>query len=119
MKKTIIVLLLTVFGVCFAYPKHISVKQRELAFQHGRARMPSLTRVEADYEEGSMTVNFVGYTGSVQAFISDSNGQVVGYTLASIFVNGTVNINFNANSGECYSLSIILDNATYYGQFYS
>lgn len=35
----------------------------------------------------------------------------------ALMLNGTVNINFNANSGECYSLSIILDNATYYGHF--
>lgn len=118
MRKTIIVLLLAVFGVSFAYPKHVSVKQREFAFQHGRSRMPSATRVEADYEDGCVTTTVTGYTGSVQVLISDSNGQVVGYSLASISFNGTISLNFDVNSGECYSLSIILDNATYYGQFY-
>lgn len=119
MRKTIIVLLLAVFGISFAYPKYISVKQREFAFQHRRARMPSITKVSADYERGAVTLYVTGYAGSVQIDVRDSNGNIVGTTMTYVSGKGTITLDINAFQGELYYLNIALGNTTYVGQFYA
>lgn len=94
----------------------INVK-REATTSKGGMRMPSITRVSADYEIGLITVDVKGYTGGVQVFVSDSQGYVVGYTISSVANNGIVTLNLGALSEGGYTLNIVLDNATYYGQF--
>lgn len=117
MKKTIILILLSVFGMSFAYPRHISFKQREYAFQHRRARVPSFTRVSADYEDGKITLDVTGYTGNVQVYVSDSQGNVVEYTMASIVNGGIVTLDLGVIEEGSYTLDVVLGNATYVGQF--
>ncbi|UKK79261.1 MULTISPECIES: DUF3244 domain-containing protein [Segatella] len=79
--------------------------------------MPSITRVSADYENGLITVDVKGYTGGVQVFVSDPQGNVVGYTISSVTNNGIVTLNLGSLSEGDYTLNIVLDSATYYGQF--
>jgi hypothetical protein len=117
MKKTIILILLSVFGMSFAYPRHISFKQREYAFQHRRARVPSFTRVSADYEDGKITLDVTGYTGNVQVYVSDSQGNVVGYTMSTIVNGGAVTLDIGNLKEGYYTLDVVLDNAAYVGQF--
>lgn len=117
MKKTIILILLSVFGMSFAYPRHISFKQREYAFQHRRARVPSMVRVSADYEDGKITLDVTGYTGNVQVYVSDSQGNVVGYTMSTIVNGGAVTLDIGNLKEGYYTLDVVLDNATYVGQF--
>lgn len=119
MRKTILLLLLAVFGFSFAYPKYISVKQKEFGFQHRRARIPAITKVSADYENGLMTLYVTGYTGSIQVDVSDTNGNIVGTTTAYVSCKGTITLDINAVQGELYSLNIALVNTTYVGQFYA
>ena len=58
--------------------------QKKGTIQHKGARMPSITQVEADYENGLITIEVKGYTGGVQAFVSDSQGNIVSSTMSSI-----------------------------------
>lgn len=83
--------------------------------QHGGMRMPSIMRISADYENGLINVGISRYSGSVQVYIYDVNGLVVGYTAATISEEGSVKINVGDLSQGNYSLRIVLDNATYSG----
>lgn len=58
--------------------------QKESTAQNKGARMPSITQVEANYENGLITIEVKGYTGGVQAFVSDSQGNIVSSTMSSI-----------------------------------
>lgn len=92
--------------------------RKEGTVQHGGMRMPSIKRVSADYENGLITIEVKGYTGGVQVFISDSQGNVIGYTISSIANGGSVSLDLGTLREGSYSLKIVLDNATYDGQFY-
>ena len=115
MKKIILFLLmLLVISPCQA--AGINVK-REATTPKGGMRMPSITRVSADYDDGHITVDVKGYTGGVQVIVCDSQGNVVSSTMSSITNSGVVSLDLGALAEGGYSLNIILDNATYYGQF--
>lgn len=92
--------------------------KREAKFPKRGARMPTTTRVVADYENEVVTLKITSYTGTVQVYVSDSQGNFVGYTLAMVSSNGTVTLSIDAVMGGNYFLNIVLDNATYYGQFH-
>lgn len=91
--------------------------RKEGTVQHGGARMPSATKVTADYDNGIVTLNVTGYTGNVQVYVSDSQGNVVGYTMSSVVNRGSVALDLGVLSEGSYYLSIALDNASYYGEF--
>ena len=91
--------------------------QKESTAQNKGVRMPSITQVEANYENGLITIEVKGYTGGVQAFVSDSQGTVVGYTISSVTNSGVVTLNLGALAEGDYTLNIVLDNAIYYSQF--
>lgn len=116
MKKVVALLLaLLIFSPCMA--TEINVK-RKTTIQSGGMRMPSITRVMADYQNGVVTLNVIGYTGTVQVYVSDPQGNVVGYTQTAVSGNGTVTLHIDPVTSGYYFLNIVLDNATYYGQFY-
>lgn len=119
MKKTVILLFLIVFGFSFAYPEHVTVKQIGLALQHGRPRAPSITRLEVDYESGTLTLNVSGYSGSVQVYVSNAQGNIVGYKLSTITGSGVVTMDLGTLAEGNYVINIALDNASYYGEFES
>lgn len=79
--------------------------------------MPSTTQVEADYNNGTLTVNIQNYTGVVWVYIYDADGNAIEEIASNITGNGTVapEINF-LNKGD-YTLSIVLSGATYEGSF--
>ena len=81
-------------------------------------RMPSATQVAADYEDRVVTVGISRYTGNVQVYVYDANGIVVGYTVSSISGSGTVTLDTSNLPQGDYTLCIILDNATYSGEFF-
>lgn len=58
--------------------------QKEGTAQNKGVRMSSITQVEANYENGLITIEVKGYTGGVQAFVSDSQGYIVSSTMSSI-----------------------------------
>lgn len=58
--------------------------QKEGTAQHKGARMPSITQVEANYENGLITIEVKGYTDGAQAFVSDPQGNIVSSTMSSI-----------------------------------
>ena len=79
MKKLLILLLLFVTFIP-GYAFGIDIR-KEGTVQHGGMRMPSIERVSADYENGIITIAVKGYTGGVQVLVSDSQGNIVGYTI--------------------------------------
>ena len=116
MKKLLILLLVFVTFIP-GYAFGIDIR-KEGTTHHGGMRMPSITCVSADYENGLITVDVKGYTGGVQVFVSDSQGNVIGYTISSIANGGSVSLDLGTLREGSYSLKIVLDNATYDGQFY-
>lgn len=114
--KNLLILLLVFVTLIPSSASAIDIRKEGTVHQGGM-RMPSLTRVSADYENGLITVDVKGYTGGVQVFVSDSQGNVVGYTISSVANNGIVTLNLGSLSEGDYTLNIVLDNATYYGQF--
>ena len=116
MKKWLIFLLL-VFGTLIPSSASAIDIRKEGTVHQGGMRTPSITRVSADYENGLITIDVKGYTGGVQVFVSDSQGNIVSSTMSSITNSGVVSLDLGALAEGGYSLNIILDNATYYGQF--
>lgn len=88
---------------------------KETTTHHGGMRMPSVTQVAADYEDGVITVDISRYTGSVQVYVYDTNSIVVGYNVSTISGSGTVTLDTSNLPQGDYTLCIILDNATYSG----
>ena len=88
---------------------------KESTTHHGGMRMPSLTKVAADYDDGVITVDVSRYTGTVQLYVYDANNTVVNYTVATISGSGTVTMNIGDIPQGTYRLCIVLDNATYSG----
>lgn len=78
--------------------------------------MPSATHISADYDNGIITLNISAYTGNVQVYVYDSNGNVVAYDCTVISGSSTLTIEVgNLTEGE-YTLYVVLDNASYNGQ---
>lgn len=79
--------------------------------------MPSIIRVEADYECDVITVNIQRYTGVAYVYIYDVNGNVVGAILTDIDVDGTFTIDVGNLKGGIYTINVVLTNETYEGTF--
>lgn len=94
----------------------INVK-REATTSKGGMRIPSITCVSADYENGLITVDVKGYTGGIQVLVSDSQGNIVSSTMSSITNSGVVSLDLGALAEGDYTLYIVLGNTTYSGEF--
>ncbi len=94
----------------------INVK-REATTSKGGMRMPSATQIAADYDDGVITVDVSRYIGTVQLYVYDANNTVVGYAVDTISGSGTVTMNIGGTPQGTYRLCIVLDNATYSGDF--
>lgn len=92
--------------------------RKEGTIHHGGPRMPSITKVAADYENDVITIEVEGYTGGFQVFVSDVQDNVVCYTMSSIVNSGTITLDIGALAEGSYSLNIVLGNDAYWGQFY-
>lgn len=115
-KKILILLMLLASGISPIISRPIMIRARS-TFQHRRMRAPSATRVSADYETGKLTLNVSAYTGNVQVYVSDSQGNVVGYTMNSVVNGGSVYLDLGTLDEGGYTLDVVLRNATYVGQF--
>lgn len=114
MKKFIVLLIVVILMPC----KVLGIDIRKEGTSHqGGMRMPSLTRVSADYTHGILALRVAGYTGGIQVYVNDVHGDVVGYTISSVIGSGDFAMNLGTLSEGSYALTIVLDNATYYGQF--
>lgn len=115
MKKLIAILLMS-FILIPCYATGIDIR-KEITVQHGGTRMPSATRISADYDNGVITLNVTGYSGDIQVFVSDSQGNIVGFTVSSITGSGVVIMDLGTLAEGNYAINIALDNATYSGNF--
>jgi hypothetical protein len=116
MKKTIATLImLLVLLPCMA--RNISLVRIGSIKSHGGTLAPAVTRVSADFEDGAIFLMIGGYTGSVQANVCDSQGNVIGSISSSVSNNGTLTIPVFVQSNEDYTLDILLSNTEYYGFF--
>lgn len=94
----------------------INVK-REATTSKGGMRMPFITQVTADYDDGVVTVDVSRYTGTVQLYVYDANNTIVNYAIATISGSGTVTMSVDNIPEGDYTLYIVLGNATYNGKF--
>ena len=83
----------------------------------GGARMPSITQVRADYEDGILTVNIQRYFGMVWVYIYDADGNVSGINVSNINGNGTIDTDVSSLPNGEYSIDIVLSDNTYTGNF--
>ena len=83
----------------------------------GGARMPSITQVSADYENGFLTVNVQKYSGMVWVYIYDADGNVIGENAANIISYGSVMTDITPLKKGDYTLRIVLGDTIYEGTF--
>lgn len=93
------------------------VLRRRAMYQHGGMRMPSITQVSADYENGFMTVNVQKYSGMVWIYIYDANGSVIGEDSTNIISDGSVTTEINPLKKGDYTLRVVLSDTIYEGTF--
>lgn len=115
--KKILLLSLIALTCCFNMNAESVPLRRRAMFQHGRMRMPSITIVEADYENRTVTLNIKKYSGTVWINIYDDNGSIVGANAANISGAGIVTMEVNNLSSGVYILSVALSSASYEGSF--
>ncbi|GJG66869.1 hypothetical protein PRLR6025_03380 [Prevotella lacticifex] len=114
--KQIISLLLMLLILSPSQASTINVKRAGTMHQGG-ARIPSATQVVADYDNGVITIDVSRYTGTIQLYVYDANNTVVDCAVATISGSGTVTMNICDMPQGTYRLCIVLDNATYSGDF--
>lgn len=115
MKIKLVSILMLLLGILPVYSRHISFRMKG-TFQHGCARMPSITRVGADYENGTMTVNIQKYSGLVWVYIKDVSENVIKLAAANINEKGIVEVDIsNLDSGD-YTIDVVLEDRTYTGK---
>ncbi len=102
-------------GILPVYSRRISFRMKG-TFQHGCARMPSITRIGADYENGIVTVNIHEYSGLVWVYIKDIYGNVVNVSEANLVEDGEVEVDMSDFDRGDYAIDIILGNYTYTGE---
>ena len=108
-------ILMLLLGILPVYSRHISFRMKG-TFQHGCARMPSITRVGEDYENGTMTVNIQKYSGLVWVYIKDVSENVIKLAAANINEKGMVEVDIsNLDSGD-YTIDVVLEDRTYTGK---
>lgn len=83
----------------------------------GGARMPSITQVSADYENGILTANVQKYSGMVWVYIYDADGSVIGENVTNIISDGSVTTEINPLKKGDYTLRIVLSDTIYEGTF--
>lgn len=106
-KTKIILVLVFLLSIMPIYSKPISFRMKG-AFQRGCPRMPSITKVEADYEGEDIAVNIQKYSGTVWICIYDVDGNLVSSIADTITKNGFITQNVaNLPTGE-YTLCIAL-----------
>lgn len=114
--KTRFVTLVLLLGLFVGSASSRSVNLRERKhFQQGSMRMPFITQVTADYDDGVVTVDVSRYTGTVQLYVYDANNTIVNYAIATISGSGTVTMNIGDTPQGTYRLCIVLENAIYSG----
>ena len=114
MKTKLVSILMLFLGVLPVCSRRISFKMKG-AFQHGCARMPSITRIGADYENGIVTVNLHEYSGLVWVYIKDVSENIIKLSAANINENGIVEVDVsNLDSGD-YIVDVVLGDTTYTG----
>ena len=100
MKTKIILVLVFLLSIMPIYSKPISFRMKG-AFQRGCPRMPSITKVEADYEGEDIAVNIQKYSGTVWICIYDVDGNLVSSIADTITKNGFITQNVaNLPTGE-------------------
>lgn len=115
--KKILLLSFIALTCCFNMNAESVPLRRRAMFQHGRMRMPSITIVEGDYENRTVTLNIKKYSGTVWINIYDDNGSIVGANAANISGAGIVTMEVNNLSSGVYILSVALSSASYEGSF--
>ena len=93
------------------------VLRRRAMYQHGGMRMPSITQVDADYENGILTMNIRKYSGAALLYIYDADGRIIGENAANIISYGSVMTDITPLKKGDYTLRIVLGDTIYEGTF--
>ncbi len=116
MKSIVLVSIIALmFNICIeANPV---VLRRRAMYQHGGMRMPSITQLDADYENGILTMNIRKYSGAALLYIYDADGSIIGENAANIISYGSVMTDITPLKKGDYTLRIVLGDTIYEGTF--
>lgn len=115
MKKILIAILMSL-AILPSMATQINVRTKA-TLPRGGARMPSITHVSADYENGFLTVNVQKYLGMVWVYIYDADGSVIGENAANIISDGSVSTDITHLKKGDYTLRVVLSDTIYEGTF--
>ena len=115
MKQILITILLSLI-LLPGYATNIDVKKAVTTHQGG-ARMPSATKLTADYEYGILTLYVFQYVGSIQVIIYNNGNMPVASLTTTSPGSDTITMNIDYLSDGDYTLYIILGSAIYIGNF--
>ena len=115
-KKMLLLALLLTVCLASAFSNPIKLKVRR-TFQPRGMRLPPVTMVCADYDNEEVVIDISHYEGSVQTYLLDSNGNIVGYDSFEFMDGGSLTIEVGNLPNGDYTLSVVLGDATYYGEF--
>lgn len=115
-KKILILILLLVANMTPAISKQLELRAKTTR-QKGYLRIPSATRVSADYENGIVTLYITAYTGNVQICIYDSEGNIVESESSFVSGSGTLTVDIDVFEETDYIITVALNDTVYYGRF--
>lgn len=114
--KNIFIAILMSLAILPSMATQVNVRTKS-TLPRGGARMPSITQVRADYEDGILTVNIQRYFGMVWLYIHDANGNISETSISNINGNGTIDTDVSSLPNGEYSIDIVLSDNTYTGNF--
>lgn len=115
MKQILITILLSL-ALLPSNAASIDVKKAETTHQGG-ARMPSSTKLTADYENGTLTLNVSRYVGCVQVIIYNNENMPVASLTTTSAGSNTITMSVDYLSYGEYTLYVVLGSVVYIGGF--
>ena len=112
--KLAFALLMAALNIVAGFSKPINLKAKTI-IQHGCSRVPSATKVEADYETGMVNIKTYHCDGIVCVNIYDEAGNIIRTNIFKAKESNNVDIS-NLPIGN-YILEIVTENQTYTGFF--
>lgn len=104
-------------NVSAVFSKPLNLRKTNTTFQHGVARIPTATKIEAEFTEETITVKTYRYFGSVQINVCDRDGNIIKSHTGHTDEHNEFTIDVSNIENGDYLLYIITENGTFMGTF--